>query len=63
MGMPTMFADGLTDFSSILENSNPLNVSDVLHKAFIRVTEEGTEVVEGEAEGRLYTYIFKESIL
>lgn len=42
LGMSTMFSD-LADFSGILEESDPIKVSDVVHKAFIDVNEEGSE--------------------
>lgn len=42
MGMNTMFS-GQSDFSGLLEESDPITVSDVVHKAFIEVNEEGAE--------------------
>lgn len=42
LGMNTMFSDD-ADFSGILEESDPLKVSEVVHKAFIEVNEEGAE--------------------
>lgn len=42
MGMSDMFS-GQADFSNLLETSEPLAVSKVIHKAFIEVNEEGTE--------------------
>jgi len=42
MGMEIAFAEGLADFSRINPNSD-LFISEVLHKTFIKVDEEGTE--------------------
>lgn len=42
MGMATMFSD-TADFSNLLDSPEPLKVSEVVHKAFIEVNEEGTE--------------------
>lgn len=42
MGMKTMFSDS-ADFSNLLESPEPLKVSDVIHKAFIEVNEDGAE--------------------
>lgn len=40
--MGTMFSD-TADFSELLEQNEPLKVSNVVHKAFIEVNEEGAE--------------------
>ncbi|KAL9708133.1 hypothetical protein quinque_011651 [Culex quinquefasciatus] len=42
LGMGTMFTDK-ADFSELLEQPEPVKVSQVVHKAFIEVNEEGTE--------------------
>lgn len=42
MGMSTMFSEE-ADFSDLLESPEPLQVSEVIHKAFIEVNEEGAE--------------------
>lgn len=42
MGMTTMFSNQ-ADFSNLLESPEPLKVSDVIHKAFIEVNEDGAE--------------------
>lgn len=42
MGMGEMFSDK-SDLSGLLDSSEPLAVSDVVHKAFIEVNEEGAE--------------------
>lgn len=42
MGMNSMFSAN-ADLSGMLEKSGQISVSDVLHKAFIEVKEEGTE--------------------
>lgn len=42
LGMGTMFSDN-ADFSEMLEQNEPLKVSNVVHKAFIEVNEEGAE--------------------
>lgn len=42
MGMDKMFSYG-AEFNNLLEQSEPLMVSKVVHKAFIEVNEEGAE--------------------
>lgn len=45
MGMPLAFQPGRADFGHMaeLEGEPPLSIDDVYHKAFVEVTEEGTE--------------------
>lgn len=54
MGMTHMFSDGEADLSGLLEFDEPLKVSHVLHKAFIEVTERGTEA--GASTGKFFSY-------
>ena len=42
MGMTDMFSK-TGDLTGALESGTPLQVTDVVHKAFIEVTEKGTE--------------------
>lgn len=42
LGMGEMFSDN-ANLSGLLESAEPLKVSDVVHKAFIEVNEEGSE--------------------
>jgi len=42
MGMTNMFSSS-ADFSNLLDSPEPLQISDVVHKAFIDVNEEGSE--------------------
>lgn len=42
MGVNKLFASD-ADLSGLLETGEPLQVSDVVHKAFIKVTEGGSE--------------------
>jgi serine protease inhibitor len=54
MGMTRMFT-GAADFSNLLEESEPLTVSKVIHKAFIEVNEEGAEAAA--ATGKIFLSI------
>jgi serpin B len=42
LGMNRMFEDN-AEFDDMLEGNEPLKVSEVIHKAFIEVNEEGAE--------------------
>ena len=60
MGIPVSFS-GQVDFSGITGDSE-LNISDVLHKAYVSVNEEGTEAAAATAVGLMQTTIYKETI-
>lgn len=52
MGMRQAFSSGVADFTGIADPPNPndrLSISNVFHKAFVRVDEEGTEAAAATA--------------
>lgn len=55
LGMTTAFSNA-ADFSGLMESPEPLKISKVIHKAFIKVDEEGAEAAA--ATGKL-TFYFK----
>jgi serpin B len=48
MGMPTAFIEGAADFSG-MDGTNNLFIGEVVHQAFVDVTEEGTEAAAATA--------------
>lgn len=56
MGMPTAFSPAEADFSGLLETPEQLYISKVIHKAFIKVDEEGAEAAA--ATGKMFLLIF-----
>lgn len=51
MGITEIFSDG-ANLRDLLDSDEQLKISDVIHKAFIEVTEKGTEA------GKAFTKIF-----
>lgn len=49
MGMPTAFSLGVADFSKMSDDPEGLVLAAALHKAFVRVDEEGTEAAAATA--------------
>jgi serpin B len=49
MGMPVAFSETDADFSGMTENEAPLYLAAVVHKAFVEVSEEGTEAAAASA--------------
>lgn len=55
MGMERMFSNA-AEFENLLDSDEPLKVSEVVHKAFIEVNEEGAEAAA--ATGTIFLKLF-----
>lgn len=44
------------DFNGLLESSEPLHVSNVIHKAFIEVNEEGSQAAAASGEQKYFLF-------
>lgn len=55
MGMTNMFNDEAT-FDELLEEKQPLKISDVVHKAFIEVNEEGAEAAAATGNAHIWAW-------
>jgi len=62
MGMTNMFSSS-ADFSNLLDSPEPLQISDVVHKAFIDVNEEGSEAAAATGATVMLTCMPEEFIV
>lgn len=57
MGMSQIFSDS-ADFGDLLDSAEDLKVSEVVHKAFIEVNEEGTEAAAATGKENSFSLSF-----